>query len=122
MQAWFRQVDRLPLWQRILIAIALLLLVILFLMLISRGIEGPADAETSPVELYAGIEPDVELLALDKEGLREAYLHKVVQLFDVWLRGSAKSDVEISNGLKIARRSYETAAKQIAKREQEIKK
>jgi len=73
--------------------------------------------------LYQNIPVDAALLGLDKKALDEAYHDQLKKLFSIWLTTQAQSPgaIEgITNGLRIARRSYNIAAQQISKREQQI--
>lgn len=81
-----------------------------------------AEAQQNPPlpELYAGIPLDATLLRLDRRALDEAYHAQVMLLFSVWLKQQAGDPAQITNGLKIARRAYNHAATQIAKREQQL--
>jgi hypothetical protein len=68
-------------------------------------------------ELYEGVPFDAHLLALDRRALDEAYHTQLLLLFSIWLRQQAVDAKQITNGLQIARRAYNQAAGQIAKRE-----
>ena len=73
-------------------------------------------------ELYEGIPMDATLLHLDKRALDEAYHQQLLALFGVWIRQQAGivEAEKMRNGLRVARRAYNTAAAQIAKREAEL--
>jgi hypothetical protein len=103
-------------WKRILLAIAVVAAVLLIMFTFSRLLaESPDDPQ-----LYEGVSLDAMLLRLDKRALDEAYHAQLLKLFGIWLSEGAKDASRFTNGLRIARRSYYTAAKQIAKREQEL--
>jgi hypothetical protein len=113
--------DELSLVQRILLAVSIVVFALLLLMAISRMINAPAEAQTqNSADLYEGIPLDIRLLHLDKDALNSAYNEQIQHLFFIWLKGSAASNLEITNGLKNARRAYNIAAVQIAKREHEL--
>jgi hypothetical protein len=114
--------DGLSLGKRLLLAAIIIFIALMMLVAAGQVLSGNAGAQQRPDEpvLYAGIPMDATLLEMDKTALKEAYHTRLLKLFDVWLSGGAKSDVEIINGLKLARRAYNIAAQQIAKREQEL--
>jgi hypothetical protein len=59
-------------------------------------------------------------LHLDKAALEEAYRQYLLLLFSTWLRGDIAEDQRIRAGQRKARAAYNSAASQIAKREQEL--
>jgi hypothetical protein len=72
-------------------------------------------------DAYAGIPPDSHLLALDKQALEQAYLQRLVRLFDVYLTSTGATDAtNFINGLRIARKGYNNASAQILRREREV--
>jgi hypothetical protein len=73
-----------------------------------------------PPQLYEGVPFDANLLALDRRALDEAYHNQLLNLFSVWLKQQAVDARQITAGLQIARRAYNQAAGQIAKREQAL--
>lgn len=80
-------------------------------------------AQGQPIDVYEGIPPDTKLLALDKQALEQAYMARLIRLFDVWLSSTQGQDpTAFQNGLRIARRGYTLAAQALAKREAEIQK
>jgi hypothetical protein len=115
-----RPLHELSLWQRIVLAIAIVLAAVLLLIVISWLAGGQADAQAPRDDLYADVPADPALLAIDKQSLTEAYHDQLVHLFGIWIKGRASSTKEITEGLKIARRAYGIAAAQIARREQQI--
>jgi hypothetical protein len=80
----------------------------------------PDEAQEQPLQLYSGIPIDASLLALDKKALDEAYHQQLLLLFSVWMRQQAGETEKLQNGLRLARRAYNLAAQQIAKREQQL--
>jgi hypothetical protein len=107
----------LSLWQRIVLALGIVLFAVLLLLLISWFANAQPMARDEP--LYKDISPDSTLLLLDKRALSEAYEEQIRHLFAIWVKGQAKSTKEISSGIRIAREAYNSANAQIAKREQE---
>jgi hypothetical protein len=101
-------------WQWLIAVIALLAL-----LLFAVIVRGDAQGQGEP-SLYEGVPLDVTLLHLDKAALDESYRAQVQKLFGVWLSDGAREADRIKSGLKIARRSYNMAAQQIARREQEL--
>lgn len=100
------------------VAIILLLLVVLGC---SAAVLTIVPAQPQEPQLYAGISPNSALLRLDKQALDEAYHDQLKKLFMVWIAsGAPKEAVQFSTGLRTARRAYDQAAQQIAKREQEL--
>src|SRR5262245_53393554 len=80
-------------------------------------------AQGQPIDVYVDIPPDTRLLALDKQALDQAYLARVIRLFDIWLSSTQGQDATaFQNGLRIARRGYDLASEALAKREAEIQK
>ena len=80
-------------------------------------------AQGQPIDVYAGIPPDTRLLAFDKQALEQAYIARVIRLFDVWLSSAGGQDpTQFQNGLVIARRGYTLASQALAKREAEIER
>jgi hypothetical protein len=74
--------------------------------------------QPGPPQLYEGVPFDAHLLALDRRALDEAYHQQLLLLFGVWIRQQAADARQITNGLQLARRAYNQAAGQIARREQ----
>jgi len=83
-------------------------------------INGLAGAEPGETLLYEGIPLDATLLHLDKRALEEAYHQYLLLLFSIWLKSDIAEEQRIRNGLRKARKAYNAAAQQIAKREQEL--
>ena len=82
-----------------------------------------AIAQGQSADVYAGIPPDMHLLLLDKQALEQAYLARLIRLFDVWLSSAQGQDTtNFQNGLRIARRGYARAADALAKRKKEIER
>ena len=79
-----------------------------------------SDSQQSPPQLYEGVPFDANLLALDRRALDEAYHQQIVLLFSIWIKQQAKDATQITAGLQLARRAYNQAAGQIAKREQQL--
>jgi hypothetical protein len=109
------KIDALSLRWRVVIAAAIVIVTIFFLWIANSLLA----AQDEP-QLYEGVSLDAMLLRLDKRALDEAYHAQLLKLFGIWLSEGAKDASRFTNGLRIARRSYYTAAKQIAKREQEL--
>ena len=81
-----------------------------------------AEAKLLEPQLYEGIPLDSTLLHLDKQALEDAYHQYLLLLFSTWLKGDVGEDQRIKAGLKKARAAYNSAARQIAQREQELLK
>jgi hypothetical protein len=79
-----------------------------------------AHDQNAPPQLYEGVPFDANLLALDRRALDEAYHAQLLLLFSIWLKQQAVDARQITAGLQIARRAYNQAAGQIAKREQAL--
>ena len=77
-----------------------------------------SESQSGPPQLYEGVPFDAHLLALDRRALDEAYHLQLLNLFNIWLRQQAIDARQITAGLQLARRAYNQAAGQIAKREQ----
>ena len=98
-----------------------LLAVFLAAVLLAWGlvmVAGMGEGQNGPPQLYEGVPFDAHLLALDRRALDEAYHNQLLLLFSIWLKQQATDPRQITNGLQIARRAYNQAAGQIAKREQ----
>ena len=99
------------------------IVVVLVALMVFDGFPGKSDgaeAQAPEVQLYEGIPLDATLLPLDKKALEEAYNQYLLLLFSVWLKGDITQDEQIKNGLRKARAAYNSAARQIANREQEL--
>ena len=81
---------------------------------------GGAESQSGPPQLYEGVPFDGRLLELDKRALDEAYHQQLLLLFSTWLKQQAVDPRQITNGLQLARRAYNQAAGQIARREQAL--
>jgi len=80
-------------------------------------------AQAQPVDVYADIPADTHLLALDRQALEQAYLARLIRLFDVWLSSTQGQDAtNFQNGIRIARRGYNLATQALAKRAAEVEK
>ena len=79
-----------------------------------------AESQSGPPQLYEGVPFDARLLELDKRALDEAYHQQLLLLFSTWLKQQAVDPRQITNGLQLARRAYNQAAGQIARREQAL--
>jgi len=101
---------------RLVIAVGLLLALLLFALVNHVT----AQVTIEEVRVYEGIPLDMTLLHADKRALEDAYHDHLVHLFTIWLAGQARSTTEITNGIRLARRAYNVAAAQIARREQEL--
>jgi hypothetical protein len=114
-----KPLHELTLLQRLILALGIIVFAILALILISK-LTGEADAQAQQEpDIYEGIPIDSKLLHLDKMAIDEAYDDQVRHLFRIWLAGGITGNKEITIGLKNARRAYNLAAGQIAKREQQ---
>jgi len=104
--------------------IMIIVLAILFAVALYGYLTGAwdqADAQQNDPAIYEGIPVDATLLRLDRQALEEAYHDQIKHLFTIWLKSTQAGDVQaFTNGLKIARRGYTSAAQQIAKREQQL--
>jgi len=92
---------------------------------LALGVAAPdyfVEAQILEPQLYEGIPLDSTLLHLDKQALEDAYHQYLLLLFSVWLKGDVGEDQRIKAGLKKARAAYNSAARQIAEREQELLK
>ena len=114
------QAENLPLRRRIVLAASAVLLVSVALASTDYLINGLAGAEPGETLLYEGIPLDATLLHLDKRALEEAYHQYLLLLFSIWLKSDIAEEQRIRNGLRKARKAYNAAAQQIAKREQEL--
>ena len=81
---------------------------------------GAGESQSGPPQLYEGVPFDARLLELDKRALDEAYHNQLQLLFSIWIKQQAVDAKQITNGLQLARRAYNQAAGQIAKREQAL--
>ena len=115
----------LNIWQRILLAVIIVVAVFIVLLGISKLIGDDAAAQQrnpgDPPLLYEGLQLDPILLALDKRALDEAYHDQLLKLFGVWLSsGSIDEARNFRNGLRNARRGYALAREAISAREKQI--
>ena len=84
------------------------------------GTSDKSESQSAPPQLYEGVPFDGHLLALDRRALDEAYHNQLLLLFSIWLKQQAVDARQITNGLQLARRAYNQAAGQIARREQAL--
>jgi len=61
---------------------------------------------------------DAELIAIDREALREAYRNQLVHLFIVWMKDETGQPGRATVGARQARRAYIEAMGRIEEREQ----
>jgi hypothetical protein len=106
--------------KRIVVAMAIIVCVLLALFLFTRLLDGAGAQQQGDPQLYEGVPLDAMLLRLDKRALDEAYHSQLLKLFGVWLAEGAPDATRFTNGLRIARRAYYTAAQQIARRDAEL--
>jgi len=104
--------------QRIALAVVIVLSIVFCIAVSDYFVE----AQLLEPQLYEGIPLDSTLLRLDKQALDESYHQYILLLFSVWLKGDISEDQRIRAGLKKARAAYNSAARQIAQREQELLK
>ena len=78
-----------------------------------------SESQEAP-QLYQGVPFDANLLALDRRALDEAYHAQLLLLFSIWLKQQAVDPRQITSGLQLARRAYNQAAGQIARREKQM--
>jgi hypothetical protein len=100
-----------------LIAIAAFLAVLILIAVLSfltRDVGAAQDLQSSKYDSY--------LIQKDKEALDAAYHNQLLLLFSVWLKDDVRTTERVSNGLRIARRAYVTAAEQIERRERELQR
>jgi hypothetical protein len=79
-------------------------------------------AQPQNTNIYGDLPLDDQLLRLDRRALDVAYEQQLIKLFGIWLADGARDAAPITNGLRNARRAYNIAATQIAKRELELGK
>jgi hypothetical protein len=119
-----KQPNEMTAGQRFLLTIVIVLIILFALAAFgyfTGGWEAQGQvARQDQVDIYSGIEPDAQLIQLDRLALREAYHQQVVGLWTIWLKGQAGDPTYFKNGLQIARRAYAQALTQISKRESEI--
>jgi hypothetical protein len=109
-----------PHWIGPLVAFAIAVLLAILLIKLAQPDLASGQAPKSDFQLYQGVPFDATLLRLDRRALEEAYHQQLINLFTVWLKGQAGDPTYFQNGLSNARRAYNQAAGQIAKREQQL--
>lgn len=105
---------------RLLGAIIILLLAFVIGLALNSWTHGARSQQQQHPDIYKGVPLDAHLLPLDKRALDEAYHDQLKKLFSVWMTQPKLEPQYFSNGLRIARRAYNEAAAQIARREQEL--
>jgi hypothetical protein len=99
------------------VAVVIAALAAIFLAAFLLSARSQAPTTPAPGSIYAGIPPDLHLLALDKKALDEAYHAQLLVLFNVWMKGQASDSKYFQNGLQNARRAYMQASAAIEARE-----
>lgn len=110
-----KPLDEMSIGHRIAITM-LIVLVILFALALFGYLTGRWDE----AEAQDDLADNATLLQLDKQALDVAYREQVQKLFGVWLAHQAGDSSRLVNGLRIARRAYNQAATQLARREQHL--
>ena len=106
------------LYQRVLLAIAIVIAVLLLLFGISRLIGEDAAAQAIVIKPTPW---DARMIELDREALDEAYKDVITHLFEVFVRGDADQPGRTIIGGAKARRSYIQVREALDRRERELK-
>jgi len=96
--------EQLPLWQRIVIALLALIVAIVFLWLFAI-LQEKAAAQSIVLTLPPS-KWDAEMLELERQALREAYIEKMKQLFNVWVSGGLDDPQRPVKGAAQTRRAF----------------
>jgi len=108
--------ENIPSWFRALIAVAVLVIAVLFLWAASvLGVGGQSLVLTLPPTKW-----DAEMLELEQKALREAYVEKMKQLFNVWVSGGLDDPQRPVKGAAQTRRAFIEIKKIQEMREQEL--
>src|SRR5262245_30620437 len=99
-------------------ALALVIAVVLAYVLLSLAKD---DAQGQIILMLPPSKWDAKILELDKQALDEAYVHKIKQLFDVWVREGRDNPERPVKGATEARRAYQQISEAIETREKAIK-
>jgi hypothetical protein len=115
---WLRSLERLPIGQRIIIAIVMITAVLIALFIISR-ILGYGGAEAQG-QVLAPSQFDARIAELEHEAIDNAFRDKVEHLFAVWLQDSTGQPQRATAGITAARKAYIGAMTEIQKRERRL--
>jgi hypothetical protein len=110
--------DRLPIGQRIIIAIVIVTAVLIALFIISRILGyGGAEAQN---QALAPTPYDARLLELDRQAIETAYQDKVQHLFEIWLQDPTGQPQRALVGVASARKAYIGAMTAIELRQKQL--
>jgi len=96
-------------------AIAFIIAVLLAYVLLSFAKE---DAQGQIMIVLPPSKWDTKMIELDRKALDEAYINKIKQLFDVWVREGLSSPEGPAKGHAQAQRAYIASQEMLEKREQ----
>src|SRR5262245_2853147 len=107
--------------KRVITTLVIVIAVILILALIGWT-SGRWEARGQQLRLtLAPSKWDRAMLELDKRALELAYITKVQQLFDIWVRSGLETDENAVKGHAQAQRAYIESQRRIELREQELR-
>jgi len=106
-----RQLEDLPIWARLLLGLAAILLAVVFILLASYA------GQTEVYPLPAPSPFDQHLVDLDIRSLDDAYQEQIRHLFHTWLRDDTGQPIRLINGARKARTAYIAARTVIEKRQ-----
>jgi|SRR5215467_12085304 len=124
-----KRLEDLTVWQRLILAIAIVLAVFLLLLGLSRWF-GEAAAQKIPelpplppkgAFIGKATPWDQKMIDLDREALDLAYKDTIQHLFSVWTRDDEGQPARAIKGAIQARRAYILVSEGLDRREQELK-
>jgi len=108
--------------ERIVLTFVIVVAVLLLMALIGWLIGGWDDkAAAQEQEIILMLPPtkwDEKMDELDRQAVDEAYVNKIKQLFDVWVREGLSSSEPVTKGHAQARRAYIAAHRAMEKRDE----
>jgi hypothetical protein len=111
-----KRLEDMSLGYRIMLTIAILVVILILVACVGYW-TGQWEADAAAVDPPSKYED--QILALDRQAIDNAYLRKVEQLFEVWLRDPTEQPARAVRGVQSARRAYIGARIEIEKREQQ---
>jgi len=105
---------------RVIVAAVVLIIVFLLLLAATYFVEAQNAKAQSLVLILPPSKWDAEMLELERQALREAYVDKMKQLFNVWVSGGLDDPQRPVKGAAQTRRAFIEIKKIQEQREQEL--
>jgi hypothetical protein len=112
--------EDLPLWQRIAIAIAVVLIGLLLAAALHMTAEAEQQSRFSPTDIPIS-KYEERLLALDREAIEQAYKDHIKNVFAVWMRDDRGQPGRALTGAQQGHKAFVGSMEGIERREQQVK-